>query len=143
MRGSEFVRATTEAILASKILAPASSSASENTDCICYGVGPPSTSKVSRFQLALFLLIVEMLQIKTVHVYDPVFDALDVAVIGLLGFQVFEHNEHGRRRATRPTLFFMPHCGDGLYSNLLRANWSPDALPRLVVLGNSFDAYAT
>ena len=32
--------------------------------------------------------------------------------------------DEGRRRRRRPTLFFMPHCPQRLYSNVLWANWS-------------------
>merc|ERR1711879_52277 len=38
-------------------------------------------------------------------------------------------------------LYFLPHCGRRLYSNLLEANWSSEGLSRLLLLGNSFGAY--
>lgn len=36
------------------------------------------------------------------------------------------------------TLFYMVHCGKALYNNLLWSNWSPAALSKLVIIGNSF-----
>ncbi|KAL3530287.1 hypothetical protein ACH5RR_009609 [Cinchona calisaya] len=47
----------------------------------------------------------------------------------------------GRRQASRPTLFFMPHCEGGLYDNLLQANWGISMLNQIVLFGNSFEAY--
>lgn len=32
----------------------------------------------------------------------------------------------------------MPHCGKSLYNNLLYANWSPDRLCHVIIIGNSF-----
>lgn len=36
------------------------------------------------------------------------------------------------------TVFYMVHCGKALYNNLLWRNWSPAALSKLVIIGNSF-----
>eukprot|EP00873_Tetraselmis_striata_P030011 jgi/Tetstr1/450275/TSEL_037311.t1 len=52
-----------------------------------------------------------------------------------------------RTRAARavgrtPTLFYLPHCEAKLCNALLGANWSPDALSRMAVLGNSFATIA-
>lgn len=40
------------------------------------------------------------------------------------------------------TLFYMPHCGKGLYGGVLRANWSYSKLSSLAIIGNGFHAYA-
>ncbi len=48
-------------------------------------------------------------------------------------------NEEGRRRAARPTLFYLPHCEADLCSNLVEANLGCGTLA--VVLGNSFALY--
>ena len=37
-----------------------------------------------------------------------------------------------------PTVFYMPHCGKALYNNLLWANWQPELLSLLTIVGNSF-----
>jgi len=75
--------------------------------------------------------------------YDPVFDALEVAFLESRGCAVLWRNREGRHLAQGGcTLFFMPHCGRELYSNLLGANWGAAPLSQLLVLGNSFRAYA-
>lgn len=38
-------------------------------------------------------------------------------------------------------MFFMPHCGRRLYSNLLCTNWSAHQLQNVVLIGNSFDNF--
>ena len=40
------------------------------------------------------------------------------------------------------TLFFMPHCEQFLYDAVLAANMRRLALPRVVLVGNSFAEYA-
>lgn len=40
-----------------------------------------------------------------------------------------------------PTLVYMPHCPRSLFDDLLRKNWSVEALKRLVILGNRLDMY--
>jgi hypothetical protein len=37
----------------------------------------------------------------------------------------------------------MPHCGKPLYNNLLWANWTPERLSKLVLIGNRFDQLLT
>lgn len=46
-----------------------------------------------------------------------------------------------KRKANEKTLFYMPHCGKQLYSNLLWANWSSRLLQNVVLFGNSFSMY--
>jgi uncharacterized protein YejL (UPF0352 family) len=36
------------------------------------------------------------------------------------------------------TVFWMPHCPKELYAAVLRANWSPTSLSRIIIIGNSF-----
>ena len=40
-----------------------------------------------------------------------------------------------------PTVAYMPHCDLQLYESLLRANWSPEQLPQLVLIANRFSEY--
>ena len=47
----------------------------------------------------------------------------------------------GKRSVQKPTLFYMPHCGRGLYSNTLSANWNKDKLGNVIIIGNRFDMY--
>ena len=43
-----------------------------------------------------------------------------------------------RRKVERPTLFFMPHLPFYLFDNVLEANWNPDNLNKIIILGNTF-----
>jgi hypothetical protein len=52
------------------------------------------------------------------------------------GLATLPTDEAGARSVTAATLFYMPHCEAGLYDNLLAANWSRAALPRIAILGN-------
>ena len=58
-----------------------------------------------------------------VYVYDPVFSTLERHWLGSRGFVVPEQNDEGQHATSARTLFWMPHCGRRLYSNLLGANW--------------------
>lgn len=40
-----------------------------------------------------------------------------------------------------PTLLYMPYCPLSLYDDLLRLNWTPEGLSRIVLLGNRLDIY--
>ncbi|XP_014026215.1 SRR1-like protein isoform X2 [Salmo salar] len=95
-------------------------------ECVCYGLGSFSSCVTARYQLAMLLLILESLQIpmERCSVYDPVFSSGEM--------------EEGKRAVSRPTLFYLMHCGKALYNNLLWKNWSRDALPLLTIIGNSF-----
>ena len=53
--------------------------------------------------------------------------------------QVLTEDEQGKRVATSPTLFYLPHCEGGLCSNVLRAN--AGSLGSIAILGNSFHSY--
>ena len=56
--------------------------------------------------------------------------------------QVLDANEEGRREATRPTLFYLPHCEADLCNNLVAANSAPAQHACTAILGNSFAQYA-
>ncbi|KAJ8285625.1 hypothetical protein GJAV_G00029020 [Gymnothorax javanicus] len=109
-------------------------------DCVCYGLGSFSTCISSRYQLAMLILLLEMLEIPPVQcsMFDPVFTPAEHEVLQALGFTVLTVNEEGKRPVSRPTLFYLIHCGKALYNNLLWRNWSLQALPRLTIMGNSF-----
>jgi hypothetical protein len=76
-----------------------------------------------------------------VEVFDPILSATESRVLESLGCSVLSVNEQGRRRATKPMLFYMPHCEAGLYNNLLQANWELELLNHIVLFGNSFEMY--
>jgi len=56
------------------------------------------------------------------------------------GCSLIEHNEEGKRKVERLTLFFMLHCGKPLYNSVLWANWGP-GLSNVIILGNRFSSY--
>ncbi|GIL64026.1 hypothetical protein Vafri_18013 [Volvox africanus] len=124
---------------------------------VVYGLGSPHLSRVSRYQLALVLLLRDQVLrglTSPVHLYDPAFDDVDRLALEQLGLQVVDVDEGAARRVMEPTFFYMPHCERELYDALLRANWNGGAgsisdshsggvsgLPLLAVLGNSFRQY--
>uniref|UniRef100_A0A8B9KGR1 SRR1 domain containing n=1 Tax=Astyanax mexicanus TaxID=7994 RepID=A0A8B9KGR1_ASTMX len=70
--------------------------------------------------------------------YDPVFTVTECEILKELGFTVLTENEEGKRAVCHPTFFYLMHCGKALYNNLLWSNWSPQVLPNVIVIGNSF-----
>ena len=126
---------------------------------VCLGVGSYGSSVSARYQLALALLLREtLLGVSAadaapppptagggaaLDVYDPVLSEAEVAFARARGCGLPARNEEGRRPVeVLRTLFFMPHCGRQLYANVVAANWGGEALGRVLILGNSFAAYA-
>ncbi|XP_068594681.1 SRR1-like protein [Brachionichthys hirsutus] len=112
----------------------------QHLECVCYGLGPFSSCVSARYQLAMLLLLLDAGQIplKDCSVYDPVFTSGERDVLKALGVTVLTENEEGKRLAAKPTLFYLMHCGKALYNNLLWKNWSPQHLPLMKIIGNSF-----
>jgi len=135
---------------------------------VCYGLGAFCCSRVSLLQLAFFLLARDASHCPphSTAIFDPLLGPACKAVCRAHGVAVLTVDERGLRRvpaaatttaaaaaaatsatstsccSTKPwALFFMPHCDRFLYENVLRANWSPDALSRVVIIGNSFSRY--
>ena len=109
---------------------------------VVYGVGSIAESEISRCQFALVLLLKQMFSwVGCVEVYDPVLSPSECRVMEAMGCLTIAINEEGRRTISMPTIFYMPHCEDWLYNNVLEANWMPQKLNQLVVLGNSFRNY--
>ncbi|KAF3695849.1 SRR1-like protein SRR1 domain-containing protein [Channa argus] len=108
--------------------------------CVCYGLGSFSSCVSARYQLAMLLLLLDAGQIplKECYVYDPAFSSGERDVLRELGLTVLTENEEGKRLTTRPTLFYLMHCGKALYNNLLWKNWSVQCLPLMIIIGNSF-----
>ncbi|XP_077417273.1 SRR1-like protein isoform X2 [Vanacampus margaritifer] len=109
-------------------------------ECVCYGLGTFSSCVSARYQLAIMLLLLDAAKIplKDCLVFDPAFSSGEKDVLRELGLTVLTDNEEGKRQATKPTLFYLMHCGKALYNNLLWKNWSPKCLPLVVIIGNSF-----
>ncbi|XP_029998882.1 SRR1-like protein [Sphaeramia orbicularis] len=113
---------------------------SEQLQCVCYGLGPFSSCVSARYQLAMLLLLLDARQIllKDCSVYDPAFSSGEKDVLREMGLTVLTENEEGKHLVTKPTIFYMMHCGKALYNNLLWKNWSTQCLPLMVIVGNSF-----
>ncbi|KAI9032641.1 SRR1-domain-containing protein [Phycomyces nitens] len=111
-------------------------------DIICYGIGSMQKSKNAQYQFELALLIRQLLKIPgKMYIYDPVMTDLDKEVCTEHKIDIIEENEEGKRVVTKPTLFYMPHCGRGLYSNTLSVNWTKENLKNITIIGNRFDMY--
>lgn len=112
----------------------------QQMECVCYGLGSFSSCVSARYQLALLLLLLESGQIplKECFVYDPAFSSGERDVLRELGLTVLTENEEGKRLASKPTLFYLMHCGKALYNNLLWKNWSTKNLSLMIIIGNSF-----
>ena len=97
-----------------------------DVDVVCYGIGRFSTSLPSRLQLAVLLALHSSLPSApacSLGLYEPLLSSLETAVVHSLGVGLIERNEEAKRRVSRCTVFYMPHCGQALYNNLLWANW--------------------
>ncbi|NXS60976.1 SRR1L protein, partial [Brachypteracias leptosomus] len=109
--------------------------------CVCYGLGRFSACPAARSQLAFLLLLLEELGVPPgrCSLFDPAFSGEEEAVLGELGLRLLPENEEGKHSlGGSATLFYMVHCGKALYNNLLWRNWSLEALPKMVIIGNSF-----
>ncbi|XP_026198378.1 SRR1-like protein [Anabas testudineus] len=112
----------------------------QQMECVCYGLGTFSSCVSARYQLAMLLLLLDAGQIplKDCSIYDPAFSSGERDVLRELGLTVLTENEEGKRLTTKPTLFYLMHCGKALYNNLLWKNWSSQCLPLMIIIGNSF-----
>eukprot|EP01102_Stenamoeba_stenopodia_P013725 TRINITY_DN4488_c0_g1_i1.p1 TRINITY_DN4488_c0_g1~~TRINITY_DN4488_c0_g1_i1.p1 ORF type:complete len:299 (-),score=26.41 TRINITY_DN4488_c0_g1_i1:330-1187(-) len=113
----------------------------EDLDVVCYGIGNISRSKCSLYQLALISLLLVDLEIKGErYIFDPVLTNIEQSICqSALNMNIIPHDEIGKRRVERRTLFFMPHCDKALYQNLLIANYK--SLNDVIIIGNSFAQY--
>ncbi|KAJ7416133.1 SRR1 domain containing [Willisornis vidua] len=96
------------AVPSGAVRAPLSGPAAPPAQCVCLGLGRFAACPIARCQLAFLLLLLEELR----------------------------EGKHGVGGSA--TLFYMVHCGKALYNNLLWSNWSPAALSKVVIIGNSF-----
>lgn len=85
-----------------------------------YGIGSPSNSKASCFQLALLILLKRHLKCERTLFYDPVMTSVDKAILT-------EHDIVGEFRDSFTSchendcggvLFYMPHCDRELYEEI-------------------------
>lgn len=116
---------------------------------ICYGVGNFASQSAPRWQLACMLCLRQLVlknddsDALVVQYYDPCMTRLERDVLQFnFDVHVLDENERGCRSVNdTPTLFFMPHCPQVLYHNVLVSNWS--TLSKVTILGNSLHAYDT
>lgn len=109
---------------------------------VMYGIGSIESFESPRLQLSLAILMRRRFNwIGAIEVFDPIISLTESKVLEAFGFSVLSINEQGRRQASKPTLFFMPHCDAELYDNLLLANWRAYLLNQIVLFGNSFSEY--
>lgn len=104
----------------------------------CLGVGPIARSSAAQYQLAFFILTSLITQSKVMQVYDPVLTLHDRFVIARFGGVIPESNDEGSITGVENglNLFYLPHCGAGLSSNVITANWSN--ISNTIIIGNSF-----
>uniref|UniRef100_A0A673HQ44 SRR1 domain containing n=1 Tax=Sinocyclocheilus rhinocerous TaxID=307959 RepID=A0A673HQ44_9TELE len=88
--------------------------------------------------VTLLLVYLPRYQLAMLSCDDPVFSESEYDALKELGFTVLTENEEGKRAVYQPTLFYLMHCGKALYNNLLWRNWTPQTLPKLIIIGNSF-----
>ena len=102
---------------------------------VILGLGSPTLSAVSRFQLALALVLAERfgLEEQDVDLYDPVFTRFDAETmrakkVGTVIDRAAADAACGpdAAPARAPTFWYMPHCEVALYENVLRANGGGD-----------------
>jgi hypothetical protein len=102
---------------------------------VILGLGSPTRSAVSRFQLALALVLAQHLRIdaEDVDLYDPVFTRVDAETmrakkVGTVLDRAAADLACGpdAAPARAPTFWYMPHCEVALYENVLRANGGGD-----------------
>lgn len=109
---------------------------------VLYGLGNIGRNVDSQQQLSLALLMKRKFSwISNIEVFDPVITLQESRVLEALGCCLLKVDERCARQALKPTLFFMPHCDENLYGNLLEANWGIDMLNRIVLIGNTFTKY--
>ncbi|KAF8041447.1 hypothetical protein BT93_A0138 [Corymbia citriodora subsp. variegata] len=109
---------------------------------VIYALGSPELNHNSQYQLALVILLKRDFpdRIGDIELYDPVFSPVDCLALEMLGLQVLPTNEHFRRPADKPTLFFLPSANIWHVGNLLEANWCTSRANRMMILSNSLYA---
>lgn len=90
----------------------------ESLECVVrgYGIGSPSNSNVSCFQIAMLILIMKRVKAKQIWCFDPVMNETDLDIISSYGIQTKLRDEETEdQRLDLPIILFMPHCDRSLY----------------------------
>ncbi|EIW84975.1 hypothetical protein CONPUDRAFT_117312 [Coniophora puteana RWD-64-598 SS2] len=115
-------------------------------DVLCLGLGSPTASHNSRAQLAFLIQLCNFLDIHTskVTAYDPAFTDADRGLLTDLDVRCLTENTEnkaGTHPIGCPTILYLPHCDLWLYERIVRENWSPVQLGRVVFIANRFKDY--
>jgi hypothetical protein len=107
---------------------------------ICLGLGHFSDCAISRYQLALSLLLQQELNVELAEYYDPVFTQEEQNLLQHYNCTVLTKNLEGKYLTNTKgvTIFYLPHCPKQISNNILWKNWSKDSLKRTVFISNSF-----
>lgn len=113
----------------------------QDVDLVCFGIGSVASSANAQYQCALLLGLRQTIENTlgvTVHAcaFDPILGPQEKAALTKLHIKALDENHEGKWTAKRTTIFFMVHCGAGLYNNVIWANWLH--MDRIVIIGNSF-----
>jgi hypothetical protein len=49
--------------------------------------------------------------------------------------------QHGMHLVEVPTILFMPHCDMHLYENILKSNWTREAISNVLLIANHLHDY--
>ena len=108
---------------------------------VLYGLGRLN-SEHRHMQFAFALLLRDKFKlVNDIEVYDPMHSAVERMAIEAFNCTCLTINEHCKRKVDRPTLFFMPHLPFYLFDNVLKANWGPANLKKILILGNTFSDF--
>ncbi|KAM0756318.1 hypothetical protein T439DRAFT_26445 [Meredithblackwellia eburnea MCA 4105] len=108
------------------------------TCTVCLGLGTVSGSSKSQNQFVLLQSILDELA-GSPKIFDPVSSEEDNQFLAECNFEVLRSEHDFNFKET--TLLFMPHCPRSLFEELLRKNWNPSHLSRLIILGNRLEQY--
>ena len=120
----------------------------EDFDIVVFGIGNfgKKAFSASMLQLACALLLQRDLMTKDgivpqLFYFEPMMSSSEKEV--LLKFQSVKilQNSKGKHKVRKETLFFAPHCPMRLYSNIIWINWGSDLVEKIILFGNSFEAY--
>ncbi|KAI9119253.1 hypothetical protein K1719_009928 [Acacia pycnantha] len=110
-------------------------------EMVIYGIGKIELHEDPRRQLSLAILLKRDFEwIGDIQVFEPLLSATECKILENLGCSVLSLNEDGKRKALKPTMFFMPYCSSDLFDNLLQANWTLGLLSNIVLFGNRLKA---
>ncbi|XP_014250930.1 SRR1-like protein isoform X2 [Cimex lectularius] len=104
-------------------------------EIVCYGLGNFSKSPNARYQYAMAVELSEFYACPLL-VFDPVFTEPEKKILEEMRSELIPRNEMGKRKATKSTLFFLPHCPRELFNNILLANWG-ESLANCIIAGNN------